>query len=476
MSVVNTDNYKDVLFGNTEHVGNVTYKEILDKTQQYVADYNSNLFTTAQNQSEESIKENEEKIKTVIDQFVSRMKYSLEDEGISHDQLVQTLFNDMVRYSFLEYWLNKPGVEEININAWNDVEVIQKGQRPQRLEEAFTSPKHAFDVVRRMLSTHGIIIDTSSPCVVGYLGEGIRICCFKSPIISEEDGIAASIRIVRPNAVTKDSLISVETARPDELDLMSMLINHGVSVCAAGSTGSGKTTTLSYLLTTIPDNKRLITMEEGSREFSLKKTDKNGKVVNSVVSLLTRESENEQKRVSLQKLVELSMRMNPEIIAVGEMRSTEAYEVSEVARTGHTVVSTIHSDSAKATYKKMMTLAYKKYQLDSAFMMNLMIEAFPVVFFQKQLEDGSRKIMEIIEGKKYENGVVQYNTLYKYHITDTVKDENGKVLEIHGKHIKVHEMSKELQQKLLENGASKEELEKFLSIPVEKELDKGVDF
>jgi pilus assembly protein CpaF len=261
------------------------------------------------------------------------------------------------------------------------------------------------------------------------------------------------------------------------LDMLTMFINNGVSVCAGGSTGSGKTTSLSYLLTTIDENRRLLSMEEGSREFLLKKKDEKGNTINSVVSLFTRESDNDKLRVSLQKLVELSMRMNPEIVAVGEMRSAEAYEVSEVARTGHTVVSTIHSMSAPATYRKMMTLAYKKYQMPTDFMMTLMVEAFPIIFFQKQLEDGSRKIVEIIEGTGYNTDTdeVEYRTLYKYVVLDKVKDANGNVTEVIGKHIKVNNISKELQHKLLDAGVTRQELKAFLDIPCEEEPEVEVD-
>lgn len=470
MSISNSNNYKDVLFGNTSEVGKLTYKEILDDTQKYMSEHDSKLFSD--DRASEAV---QVQMRNAIESYVGTKGYVLEDYNT--DELVERLFNDMVRYSFLEDWINKDGVEEININAWDDIEVLIRGSKPQRIKEKFTSPQHAFDVVRRMLASHNIVIDNASPCVVGYIGEGIRICCFKAPIVSERDGVSASIRIIRPNSVTKEKLLDFGTARADMLDMLTMFINNGVSVCAGGSTGSGKTTSLSYLLTTIDENRRLLSMEEGSREFLLKKTDENGNTINSVVSLLTRESDNDKLRVSLQKLVELSMRMNPEIVAVGEMRSAEAYEVSEVARTGHTVVSTIHSMSAPATYRKMMTLAYKKYQMPTDFMMTLMVEAFPIIFFQKQLEDGSRKIVEIIEGTGYnaDTDEVEYRTLYKYVVLDKVKDANGNVTEVIGKHIKVNNISKELQHKLLDAGVTRQELKAFLDIPCEEEPEVEVD-
>lgn len=470
MSISTTSDFKDVLFGNTESVGQKTYKEILDETQKFMSDHNAQLFASIEGATQET----QMQMRAAIEGYVSTRALSL--PGYTNQQLIQKLFNDMVRFSFLEDWIYKDGVEEVNINAWNDIEVLEHGQKPRRIEETFTSPEHAFDVLRRMLASHDIVLDNASPCVIGYLGEGIRICCFKTPIVSEKDGVSASIRIIRPSTVNRETLLSVNTARADELDLLSLFVNNGISVCAGGSTGSGKTTSLAYLLSTIQSDRRVVSMEEGSREFTIRQYDEDGNAKNSVVSLLTRESDNEKQRVTLQKLVELSMRMDPEIVAVGEMRSVEAYEVSEIARTGHTVVSTIHSMSAPSTYKKMMTLAYKKYQMNTDFMMALMVEAFPIVFFQKHLEDGSRKIMEIVEGLGYENHKVKYQTLYKYVVTDTVKNENGKVIEVKGHHIKVNNPSEELQNRLLDNGVSKEELQRFLDIPLEGGKENGVEY
>ncbi len=293
--------------------------------------------------------------------------------------------------------------------------------------------------------------------VLGYLHR-------QEPPIIYRDMKPANVMLKPDGNIT---LIDFGTAREDELDLLTLFINNGISVCAGGSTGSGKTTTLSYLLSTIDQKKRLLSMEEGSREFMLRKYNEDGTASNSVVSLLTRESDNDKQKVSLQKLVELAMRMDPEIVAVGEMRSEEAYEVSEVARTGHTVVSTIHSMSASATYRKMMTLAYKKYQMDTDFMMTLMVEAFPIIFFQKHLEDGSRKIVEVIEGMSYENGEVQYQPVYRFVTLDKVKDANGNIIEIKGKHLKLNNPSKALQERLLDSGVTRQELNHFLEIPIE---------
>ena len=109
--------------------------------------------------------------------------------------------------------------------------------------------------------------------------------------------MAASIRIVNPQSMKKEDFIRGGTATDEMLDFLSECIRYGISVCVAGATSSGKTTLLGWLLTTIPDSKRIYSIENGSRELALVRR-KDGKVVNSVIHTLTRDSENERQRVT----------------------------------------------------------------------------------------------------------------------------------------------------------------------------------
>ena len=153
-----------------------------------------------------------------------------------------------------------------------------------------------------------------------------------------------------------------------------------------------------------------ITIEEGSREFDLVKRDENGNILNSVIHLLTRPSENPSLNINQDFLLERVLRKHPNVIGVGEMRSAaESLSAAESSRTGHTVCTTIHSNSCNSTYRRMMTLAKRKYSMDDAVLMEIMVEAYPIVVFTKQLEDRSRKIMEILEGEDYEAEPINAN-------------------------------------------------------------------
>lgn len=239
---------------------------------------------------------------------------------------------------------------------------------------------------------------------------------------------------------------------------MAECLRYGISICVAGATSSGKTTLAGWLLTTIPDGKRIFTIENGSRELALVR-EKDGKVTNSVIHTLTRYSENEKQNIDQDMLLDMALRFNPEIICVGEMRSSEAYTAQESARTGHTVLTTIHSNSCESTYSRMRTLCKRKYDMDDEVLMDLVTEAFPIVVFTKQLENRKRKLMEIMECEITADGKRKFNPLYRYEITENRME--GDRFIINGTHKKVCGISESLKKRFLENGMPKDVLERI---------------
>jgi len=305
--------------------------------------------------------------------------------------------------------------------------------------------------------------------VVGFLDKNIRISVDKTPIVDPDVGINASIRIVNQQTVSEQKLLDFGSATAEMLHFLMACIRYGVSVCIAGSTGSGKTTIMAWLLSNVPNNQRLITIEEGSREFDLVKRDENGNILNSVIHLLTRPSENPALNINQDFLLERVLRKHPNVIGVGEMRSAaESLSAAESSRTGHTVCTTIHSNSCNSTYRRMMTLAKRKYSMDDSVLMEIMVEAYPIVVFTKQLEDRSRKIMEILEGEDFRDGQLISHTLYKFEVEDNVTDGDGNVRVV-GHHRKAGLISDTLKKRLLDNGISNKELAEFMQPP--KEVD-----
>ncbi len=449
------NNLNDIFFAPAAN-DNLTYDQILEDVQRY---FSENHASTIAEAGEEHTDKATTVLKELMEQYIVKRKYTA--DGLTTKELCEKLYEDMAGYSFLNQWIYKPGVEEVNINAYNDIEVIMNSGRSIKIPDKFSSPQHAIDVVRRMLNACGMVIDDTMPSVIGFLDKNIRISVDKAPIVDSDVGINASIRIVNQQTVSEQKLLESGSATAEMLHFLTACIRYGVSVCIAGSTGSGKTTVMAWLLSQVPNNRRLITIEEGSREFDLIKRDANGNILNSVVHLLTRPHENPAMNINQDFLLERVLRKHPDVIGVGEMRSAaESLSAAESSRTGHTVCTTIHSNSCNSTYRRMMTLAKRKYNMDDSVLMQIMVEAYPVVVFTKQLEDRSRKIMEIIEGEDYLDGKLLYRSLYKYEVVDNVTLEGGET-HVVGHHRTMCSNSDGEIKRQLDTGISHKELEEF---------------
>lgn len=419
----------------------LTYDQVLEDVQRYFAENHASTIAEA---GEGNAERATSLLKELMEHYIVKRKYAL--DGLSTKELCSKLYEDMAGYSFLKKWIYKPGVEEVNINAYNDIEVIESSGRSIKIPDKFSSPQHAIDVIRRMLNACGMVIDDTMPSIVGFLDKNIRISVDKTPIVDADVGVNASIRIVNQQTVSEEKLLNSGSATAEMLHFLTACIRYGVSVCIAGSTGSGKTTIMAWLLSNVPNNRRLITIEEGSREFDLVKRDAQGNILNSVVHLLTRPSENPALNINQDFLLERVLRKHPDVIGVGEMRSAaESLSAAESSRTGHTVCTTIHSNSCNSTYRRMMTLAKRKYNMDDSILMQIMVEAYPIIVFTKQLEDRSRKIMEIIEGEDYQDGRLIAHSLYKYEVEDNVTDDRGETRVV-GHHKKIGLISDSLKK------------------------------
>lgn len=446
----------DFFFRSAAAAENIGYEDVLSDVQRYCTDHHAALFQPGQDKDKA-----EDLLRQYIEKRLVEQQYALPD--MTRKELCEKLYEDMAGISFLGRWIYDPKIEEVNINRFDDIEVIYAGGRSRKIPDKFTSPQQALDVMRRILGSCGVVLDDAMPSAIGYLGQNIRIEVDKAPIVPEADGVNASIRVVNQQSVSGEKLLESHFATKEMLEFLSICVRHGVSVCIAGATRSGKTTFMSWLLGQIPNNRRLITVEEESREFDLVRRDGRGNILNSVGQLLTRRSDNPAMNIDQAFLLERILRKDPDVIGVGEMRSAkEAMAAAEASRTGHTVVTTIHSNSAASTYKRMMTMVRMHHSIDEAVLMEIMVEAYPIVVFTKQLDDGSRKIMEIIEGWGYQNGELFYKTLYQFETFRNVLDEKGEVKKVEGKHRKMENISKALQRRMLENGVTSGELAVFL--------------
>ncbi len=389
----------------------------------------------------------------LTEQFLTSNKVYV--AGMSIRELTTRLYRDMAGYSILEEPLADPNVEEILVNAYNDVEIIDENGR-HKYHESFATPEQGRDIARRLVRISGQTIDTAHPIVDAYITTGVRITAFFPPIISDEAGIAFTIRKQHLFNVTRDQLIRWGTANEELLDFISLCLNHGVSVSVAGKTGSGKTTLTSYLLNNLDEKLRIVTIEETREILIVNPTDDAGQKKKSVMSLCTRPSDDPRMNVDMQELVHTSLRLRPDVITMAEMRGAEALDAQEAARTGHTVTSTLHANSAKQTYSRILTMCQMNpgNTLSASILMGLIVEAFPITIFCKQLSANKRCITEVVEAYAACDGVAKTRTLFQYE-----KTKDGDSWK------RVGAISPHIAELMLSNGADEKQVSYFSREP-----------
>ncbi|MCR5635566.1 MAG: CpaF/VirB11 family protein [Clostridiales bacterium] len=440
---------------------NVSFVTLLQMTQEYISqNYAAAL----------SDKKKLGQLRSYIDKYLRDTGYMV--DGFTSEELSKRLYSEMAEYSILTQYLGRKEIEEININGWDDIAITYTNGKIQKAKEHFFSPQHAVDIVKRLLHHSGMIIDNATPMAQGHLPGNTRITALKEPIVDDDRGISVSIRLLHPSKVNRTQIVNGGSATQHMIDFLCMCLRYGISFVIAGATSSGKTTLLNALLTSIPNNKRIFTIESGSRELSLVSV-KKGKVVNNVVHTLSRPSDNPAYDITQEDLVVASLRFNPDIVVVGEMRDTEAYSAVEASLTGHTVVSTVHASAADAAHMRLALLCQKRFPINFQTSLMQAGQAFPIVVYAHKLEDNSRKIMDISECVILPNGEREYHTLFRYRIT---KNEliKGKY-HIEGVFEQPEYMSEHLKAKLMQFGVPEDLLAQFVKPKVSRSRAKGGD-
>ena len=379
--------------------------------------------------------------------------------GMSGEELVRDIVNEMTGYGFLTGYLTSDSLEEININGWDDIAVRGRDGETRKLEERFFSPAHAEDILKRLLRHSGMIIDNARPWAQGHLPGNARITVLKHPLVDQDRGISASIRILRPASVSTSSLIEDGVGTPEMISFLVTCAGYGVPFVIVGATGSGKTTLLNAVLGSMPDGMRIFTIESGARELSLLKRNTDGEVLNNVVHTLSRPSEEASFDISQEDLVTASLRFDPDLIVVGEMRDVECSAAVEASLTGHTVLSTVHAGPGAAAHMRIALLCQKRFPIDFDTSLYQAAEAFPVIVYTHRLGNNERKILDISECVIGDGGMREYRRLYGFTVEKNLR-RNGRT-EVTGRFSKYGTVSDSLRERLMRSGIPDGELSKY---------------
>jgi len=432
--------------------GNLPYETALSQVRERVAvNMQKNL---------EDISETDLKGMILRDIESNKVKCALTRDPIT---LANYIYHDMAGLSFIsrEGLFEKEGFEEININGWDDVEIVIDGER-RKTDYGFLSPQQAYDIMLRIFRRTKTAFDEARPEATADIGSGIRITAQKPPLIDDERGISASIRKVNRVAITRERILSNQTITTEMMRFLELCLKHGVSMCISGETGAGKTTLAGTLLFDAADTLRIYTIEEGAREWDFIRRDPaTNKITNSVIHTKTRlNKENPTLNIDQETLCKLALRYDPDIVAPSEIRGREAFEVMSIANTGHTVCTTIHSNGTADTPGRVVELAKKAYDMADNTLYAMFVRAFPILVHMKKGDDRGRRVTEICEVLGFKNGELQSQMIFSFRTEDNIRNPDGSV-RVEGEFARVSPISGALAQRLLDKGATRKEIEYY---------------
>jgi pilus assembly protein CpaF len=427
------------------------YTQVLGQIQQIISTRH------AQELSETLYKENSEThLKGLIMRYLNQYNLATEDKATIF-ALVGRIYDDMAGFGILTQYLKDPDVEEININGFSGI-LVQYKNKVEIISQAMPDAQACATIVKKMSRFGGVTLDGSRPIGDSYLSKGVRMSGAIAPCVDDELGAIASVRKQQKAQINRENLIAWETATEAELDFLEMCVTYGVSVALTGATSSGKTSDIGYLLSRVPSDKRIVTIED-TRELDLIKYDSQSLMINDVVHLLTKEPPN---AVTMQDLLKLSLRLHPHILVPAEMRGGEALTAQEAGRTGHTVITTLHANSAITAYDRILTMCQMaNTSLSEERLLKNIVEAFPIMVNKKRLPDGTRKYVEIFEATGVEDGKVEGQMIFRFIIQHYNRDDQGKIISVKGSHKKVGNVSPALATRLFVEGAPLETIRRF---------------
>ena len=332
------------------------------------------------------------------------------------DRLVMEVQHEVFGLGPLEVLMKDPEVSDILVNTPHYVYVERYGKL-EKTDVRFRDDAHLMQIIERIVTRVGRRVDESSPMVDARLADGSRVNAIIPPLAL--DGPILSIRRFGAERLTINDLIQFNSLPPQMAEVAAACVKSRLNILVSGGTGAGKTTLLNCLSNYIPENERIVTIED-SAELKLQQE--------HVVRLETRPPNIEgQGTVTQRDLVRNALRMRPDRIVVGEVRGGEALDMMQAMNTGHDgSISTIHANSARDALSRLETMMLMAgISLPERALREQVASALDVIVQLSRLSDGSRKLVEFTEVTGMEGPTITTQTIFKFQQRGV---ENGKIV------------------------------------------------
>lgn len=330
--------------------------------------------------------------------------------------LFEQIVAEILGFGPLEKYLSVDGLTEIMVNGPKQV-FVERGGKLQKVNTNFEDQEHLMRIIDRIVAPLGRRIDEGSPMVDARLPDGSRVNAVIPPI--SINGPALTIRLFSKIPLTIENLIEFGSITREAVEFLRACIVAKLNVVVAGGTGSGKTTLLNIVSNFIPDDERIITIENAA-ELQLRQE--------HVVTLESRPPNVEGRgEVSIRDLVVNSLRMRPDRIVVGEVRSGEALDMLQAMNTGHDgSLTTLHANSPRDALSRLETMVLMSgMELPHRAIREQIAAALDLIVHTERMRDGSRKVISISEIQGMEGDVITMSEIFRFEQTSI---EDGKVI------------------------------------------------
>ena len=332
------------------------------------------------------------------------------------DRLVMEVQHEVFGLGPLETLMKDSEIADILVNTHNQVYVERYGKL-EKTDVRFRDDAHLMQIIERIVTRVGRRVDESSPMVDARLADGSRVNAIIPPLAL--DGPILSIRRFGAERLTMNDLIQFNSVPPQIAEVAAACVKSRLNMLISGGTNAGKTTLLNCLSNYIPENERIVTIED-SAELKLQQE--------HIVRLETRPPNIEgQGTVTARDLVRNALRMRPDRIVVGEVRGGEALDMMQAMNTGHDgSISTVHANSARDALSRLETMMLMAgITLPERALREQIASALDVIVQLTRLSDGSRKVVEFAEITGMEGSTITTQTIFKFEQRGV---ENGKVV------------------------------------------------
>ncbi|MHB8126906.1 MAG: CpaF family protein [Desulfitobacteriaceae bacterium] len=331
-------------------------------------------------------------------------------------RLVQEIMDEILGFGPITSLLQDPSISEIMVNGPRQIYVERKGKLV-KTDACFYDDKHVLHIIEKIVAPLGRRIDESSPMVDARLPDGSRVNAIIPPLAL--NGPTITIRKFAEDPFQVEDLIRFGSLTSEMAYFLEICVKARLNMLVSGGTGSGKTTTLGVLSGYIPEDERIITIEDAA-ELQLRQS--------HVVSLETRPANIEGKgAITIRDLVRNSLRMRPERIIVGEVRSGEALDMLQAMNTGHDgSLTTGHANTPRDMLSRLETMVLMAgMELPVRAIREQISSALDLVVQQSRLRDGSRRITHITEVLGMEGDIIVLQDIFRFEQIGI--DKNGKI-------------------------------------------------